>query len=69
MKLINWPKYSSVLSKRIDGAQQKNRRLFLKESTMLKGSSQYTLRCQLTAMPWEVVKASFPVYFDKFGRR
>ena len=45
------------------GAKQKNRRLFLKESTMLKGSSQYTLRCQLTAMPWEVVKLDFSCLF------
>ena len=62
MKLIDWSKYSwcsakesSVLSKRIVGAQQKNRRCSAKESTMLKGSSQYTLRYHLTAMPWEVV--------------
>ena len=61
-KLTNCPKYSwcsakesSVLSKRIDGAKQKNRRCFLKEATMLRGSSQYTLRNHLTAMPWEIV--------------
>ena len=35
MKLIDWPKYSSVLSKRIVDSQQKNRRCFLKESTVL----------------------------------
>ena len=62
MKLMDWPKYSrcfpkesSVLSKRIVGARQKNRRFFLKESTMLRGSSQYTLRYHLTAMPWKAV--------------
>ena len=44
-----------VLSKRVVGAKQKNRRFFLKEATMLKGSSQYTLRNHLTAMPWEIV--------------
>ena len=44
-----------VLSKRVVGAFQKNRRCFLKESTMLKGSSQYTFRNHLTAMPWEIV--------------
>ena len=55
MKLIEWPKYSSVLRKRIVGAKQKNRRLFLKEATMLKGSSQYTFRYHLTAMHREVV--------------
>ena len=55
MKLIEWPKYSSVLSKRVVGARQKNRRCFLKESTMLRGSSQYTFRYQLTAMHREVV--------------
>ena len=62
MKLMDWPKYSrcsakesSVLSKRIVGARQKNRRCFLKEATMLKGSNQYTFRNHLTAMPWEVV--------------
>ena len=50
-----FPKESSVLSKRIDGAKQKNRRFFLKEATMLRGSSQYTFRNHLTAMPWEVI--------------
>ena len=62
MKLIDWPKYSwcfpqesSVLSKRSVDSKQKNRRLFLKEATMLKGSSQYTLRYHLTAMHREVV--------------
>ena len=55
MKLIDWPKYSSVLSKRIDDSKQKNRRCYEKESTMLRGSSQYTLRNHITAMPWEVV--------------
>ena len=51
-----------VLSKRVVGAFQKNRRcsakesrFFLKEATMLRGSSQYTLRNHLTAMPWEIV--------------
>ena len=62
MKLMDWPKYSrcfpkesSILSKRIVGARQKNRRCFLKEATMLRGSSQYTLRNHLTAMHWEIV--------------
>ena len=61
-KLTNCPKYSwcsakesTVLSKRIVDSKQKNRRCFLKESTMLRGSSQYTLRNHLTAMPWEIV--------------
>ena len=35
MKLIDWPKYSSVLSKRVVGAFQKNRRCSAKESTVL----------------------------------
>ena len=35
MKLIEWPKYSSVLSKRVVGAFQKNRRCSAKESTIL----------------------------------
>ena len=35
MKLIEWPKYSSVLRKRIVGAKQKNRRFSAKESTTL----------------------------------
>ena len=62
MKLIDWPKYSwcsakesSVLSKRIVDSRQKNRRFSAKESTMLKESSQYTLKYQLTAMHQEVV--------------
>ena len=55
MKLIEWPKYSSVLSKRVVGAKYKNRRCSAKESTMLKGSSQYTFRNHLTAMPWKAV--------------
>ena len=62
MKLIDCPKYSwcsakesSVLSKRIVDSKQKNRRCFLKEATMLRGSSQYTLRNHLTAMHWEIV--------------
>ena len=50
-----FPKESSILSKRIVGSRQKNRRFFLKEATMLRGSSQYTLRYHLTAMPWEIV--------------
>ena len=67
-KLTNCPKYSwcsakvdlntqvfMVLSKRVVGAFQKNRRCFLKEATMLRGSSQYTFRNHLTAMPWEIV--------------
>ena len=45
----------TMLSKRVVGAFQKNRRFFLKESTMLRGSSQYTLRYHLTAMPWKAV--------------
>ena len=35
MKLMEWPKYSSVLSKRVVGARQKNRRCKAKESTIL----------------------------------
>ena len=35
MKLIDWPKYSSVLSKRVVGAFQKNRRFSAKESSVL----------------------------------
>ena len=35
MKLIDWPKYSSVLSKRVVGAFQKSRRCSAKESTVL----------------------------------
>ena len=38
----------TMLSKRVVGAFQKNRRFFLKEATMLRGSSQYTLRNQLS---------------------
>ena len=44
-----------VFGKRVVGARQKNRRCFLKESTMLRGSCQYTRRYHLTAMPWKVV--------------
>ena len=40
MKLMEWPKYSWCSAK---------------ESTMLKGSSQYTFRNHLTAMPWKAV--------------
>ena len=35
MKLIEWPKYLSVLSKRVVGAKQKNRRCSAKESSVL----------------------------------
>ena len=35
MKLIDWPKYSSVLSKRSVDSKQKNRRCYEKESTVL----------------------------------
>ena len=35
MKLIDWPKYSSVLSKRVVDSKQKNRRCKAKESTIL----------------------------------
>ena len=45
----------TMLSKRVVDARQKNRRFFLKEATMLKGSSQYTLRHHLTAMHREAV--------------
>ena len=45
----------TMLSKRVVGAFQMNRRFFLKEATMLRGSSQYTLRYHLTAMPWKAV--------------
>ena len=45
----------TMLSKRVVGARQKNRRFFLKEATMLRGSSQYTLRYHLTAMHREIV--------------
>ena len=62
MKLIDFSKHprwlekeSSVLSKRIVDSKQKNRRCSAKESTMLRGSSQYTLRYHLTAMHREVV--------------
>ena len=44
-----------VLSKRVVDSKRKKRRCFLKESTMLRGSSQYTLRYHLTAMHREVV--------------
>ena len=37
------------------GAQQKSHRFSAKESTVLRGSSQYTFRNHLTAMPWEVI--------------
>ena len=46
-----------VLSKRIVGAKQKNRRFFLKEATMLRGSSQYTLRNQLTGRQREAINS------------
>ena len=55
MNLIELAQVFMVLSKRVVGARQKNRRCSAKEATMLKGSSQYTLRYQVTAMPWEVV--------------
>ena len=62
LQLIDWPKYSwcsakesSVLSKRIVDSQQKKRRCSAKEATMLRGSSQYTLRYQSTAMPWKAI--------------
>ena len=45
-----------VLSKRIVGAMEKNRRCSAKESTMLRGSSQYTLRYHLTATQRKVTK-------------
>ena len=54
MNLIELAQVFMVLSKRVVGARQKNPILF-KEATMLRGSSQYTLRYHLTAMPWEVV--------------
>ena len=38
-----------VKSKRIIGAQQKSRRCYEKESSVLRGSSQYTLRNHLIA--------------------
>ena len=46
-----------VLSKRVVGAKQKNRRCFLKEATMLRGSSQYTLRNQLTGRQREAINS------------
>ena len=55
MKLIDWAKVFMVLSKRVVGSRQKNRRCSAKESTVLRGSSQYTLRNHLTAMHWEAV--------------
>ena len=52
-----------MLSKRSDDSKQKNQRckakestILLKEATMLRGSSQYTLRYHLTAMHREIVK-------------
>ena len=64
IKLIEWSKYSwcsakesSVLGERIVGAKQKNRRFFLKEATMLRGSSQYTLRNQLTGRQREAINS------------
>ena len=66
MKLIEWSKYlwcsakeSSVLGKRIVGAQQKNRRCSAKESTMLRGSNQYTLRNHLLLILLEALKRQF----------
>ena len=35
MKLIEWPKYSSVLRKRVVGSRQKSRRFSAKESSVL----------------------------------
>ena len=55
MKLIELAQVFMVLSKRVVGAFQKNRRCSAKESTMLRGSSQYTLRYHLTAMYREVI--------------
>ena len=49
----------TMLSKRVVDARQKNRRFFLKEATMLRGSSQYTLRYHLTAIPGELVIRDF----------
>ena len=54
MKLIDWPKYSSVLGKRIDDAKRK-------QSIY----SQISINCYAVGGS----KTSFPVYFDKFGRR
>ena len=60
-KWVRWNKEKTPLGNEVDwlaqvvGAFQKKRRLFLKEATMLKGSSQYTLRYYLTAMYREVI--------------
>ena len=43
-------KWSWLNGPSIHGAQQKSRRCFPKEATMLKGSSQYTLRYHLIAL-------------------
>ena len=53
-----------MLSKRIVDSKQKKRRCFLKESTMLKGSSQYTLIYHLTAMQREAINILnlYPIY-------
>ena len=66
MKLIEWSKYlwcsakeSSVLSKRIDGAKQKNRRCEAKEATVVRGSNQYTLRNHLLLILSEALKRQF----------
>ena len=59
MKLIDWPKYSSVLSKRSVDSKQKNRRCSAKESTMLRGSNQYTLRNHLLLILLEALKRQF----------
>ena len=48
-------KWSWLTGPSIHGAQQKSRRCSAKESSVLRGSSQYTLRNQLTAMHREVV--------------
>ena len=50
-----WGNEVDGLAQGVIGAQQKSRRCSAKESTMLRGSSQYTLRYQLTAMHREVV--------------
>ena len=61
-KRVWWKQEMTPLGNEVDwmaqvfiGAKKKNRRFSAKESTMLRGSSQYTLRYHLTAMPWEVV--------------
>ena len=46
MKLIEWSKYSSVLSKRVVGARQKNRRFSAKESSVLSKRSDDAKRKQ-----------------------